>query len=70
MKKFLLTASMLVMGVVATFAQVPDASKWKVGDDISNDISWGNLSFESDPMDYWTMKADNATSPPKSGGAF
>jgi hypothetical protein len=39
MKKFLLTASMLVMGVVATFAQVPDASKWKVGDEITNDIS-------------------------------
>lgn len=70
MKKFLLTASMLVMGVVATFAQVPDASKWKVGDEITNDISWGNLSFESDPMDYWTLKADNATSPTKTGGAF
>lgn len=70
MKKFLLTASMLVMGVVATFAQVPDASKWKVGDEITNDISWGNLSFESDPMDYWTLKADNATSPTTTGGAF
>lgn len=70
MKKFLLTASMLVMGIVATFAQVPDASKWKVGDEITKDISWGNLSFESDPMDYWTLKADNTTSPTTKGGAF
>ncbi len=70
MKKFLLTASMLIMGVVATFAQMPDASKWKVGDEITNDVGWGNLSFESNPMDFWTLKADNATSPTTTGGAF
>ena len=70
MKKLLLTASMLVMGVVAMFAQMPDASKWKVGDEITNDVGWGNLSFESNPMDFWTLKADNATSPTTTGGAF
>lgn len=44
MKKFLLTASMLVMGVVATFAQsVPDASTWKAGDELEGIIK--NPSF-------------------------
>ena len=38
MKKLLLTASMLVMGVVAMFAQ-----NWAVGDEITGKI--GNPSF-------------------------
>ena len=38
MKKFLLTASMLMMGVVATFAQ-----NWEVGQEITGKI--GNPSF-------------------------
>ena len=48
MKKFLLTASMLVMGVVATFAQ-----NWKVGDEITGKI--GNPSFTEEEIAPWTF---------------
>ncbi len=63
MKKFLLTASMLIMGVVATFAQ-----KWEVGQEITNEIGWGNLSFENSPMDFWKVDASGSTT--QTGGAF
>lgn len=63
MKKFLLTASMLMMGVVATFAQ-----KWEVGQEITNEIGWGNLSFENTPMDFWKVDASGSTT--QTGGAF
>ena len=63
MKKFLLTASMLMMGVVATFAQ-----NWEVGQEITNEIGWGNLSFENSPMDFWKVEASG--SPTTTGGAF
>ena len=48
MKKFLLMASMLVMGVVATFAQ-----NWAVGDEITGKI--GNPSFTEDAIAPWTF---------------
>ena len=48
MKKFLLTASMLVMGVVATFAQ-----NWRVGEEITGKI--GNPSFTEDAIAPWTF---------------
>lgn len=64
MKKFLLTAAMLVMGFVATFAQ-----NWEVGQDITADLEWGNLSFTNNPMDYWeTNKANGSVT--TTGGAF
>lgn len=48
MKKMLLTASLLFAGMTTTFAQVPDASGWKEGDDITDKVNWGNLSFMED----------------------
>ena len=48
MKKFLLTASMLIMGVVATFAQ-----KWEVGQEITGKI--GNPSFTDADIAPWTF---------------
>ena len=48
MKKFLLTASMLLMGVVAMFAQ-----DWAVGDEITDKI--GNPSFLDDNISPWTF---------------
>ncbi len=48
MKKFLLTASMLMMGVVATFAQ-----KWEVGQEITGKI--GNPSFTDADIAPWTF---------------
>ena len=71
MKKFLLSAAMLLLGAVATFAQeIPDASSWNVGDEITNQVGWGNLSFEDSPMDYWQFTATDMTSPTTTGGAF
>ena len=68
MKKFLLTASMLVMGIVATFAQELSAANWKEGQEITNEIGWGNLSFENTPMDFWKVDASGSTT--QTGGAF
>ena len=48
MKKFLLTASMLIMGIVATFAQ-----DWAVGDEITGKI--GNPSFTDASIAPWTF---------------
>ena len=58
MKKVLLASSLLLASVISAFAQVPDASGWKVEDDISNQIGWGNLNFTNSPMDYWTLTSD------------
>ena len=68
MKKFLLSATLLLMGAVATFAQeIPDGSGWQPGDDITDQLSWGNLSFTADPMTDWTLKPGSGTT---TGGAF
>ena len=68
MKKFLLAASMLFMGVVATFAQNDlDASSWTVGDEITSELSWGNLDFTANPMTDWTLGPGSGTT---TGGAF
>ena len=56
MKKTLLTASLLLASMTSVFAQMPDASQWKVGDEITDKVGWGNLSFENDPMDYWRLE--------------
>lgn len=71
MKKFLLAASMLLVGIVATFAQdKPDASNWSKGDEITNELNWGNLDFTANPMSDWTLKATKMDSPTTTGGAF
>lgn len=75
MKKMLLTASMLFVGVTATFAQVPDASGWKKGDDITDKVNWGNLSFSDEAsespsgMNYWKLDASKGSFT-KTGGLF
>jgi hypothetical protein len=69
MKKFLLTASMLVMGVVATFAQnVPDASKWTVGQEVEGIIQ--NPSFTTPSVDGIVWKYTDAPSPNVDVGLF
>ena len=75
MKKMLLTASMLFVGVTATFAQVPDASGWQKGDDITDKVNWGNLSFSDAPsespsgMNYWKLESTKGAFT-KTGGLF
>ena len=67
MKKFLLTASMLVMGIVATFAQdVSDASKWQVGDEVTDVIK--NPSWKDATNKDWTVNSQGG--PTVTGGAF
>ncbi len=69
MKKALLLTSCLLLGMTKLSAQVPDASKWKVGDDITDQVSWGNLSFENDPMDFWKFESTKGTTT-TTGGLF
>ena len=75
MKKMLLTASMLFVGVTATFAQVPDASGWQKGDDITDKVNWGNLSFSDEAsdspsgMNYWKLESTKGAFT-KTGGLF
>jgi len=61
MKKLLLAAAMLLTGASA-FA-------WNVGDEITDQVSWGNLSFESNPMDYWTIELSSGSTT-QTGGLF
>ena len=71
MKKTLLTASLLLASMTSVFAQVPDASQWKVGDEITDKVGWGNLSFENDPMDYWHLERfEEKGNLTLTGGAF
>ena len=60
MKKFLLTASMLMMGVVATFAQ-----NWEVGQEITGKI--GNPSFTEDDKAPWNFDYSGGN-PTSTGG--
>ncbi len=69
MKKLLLTAAFAIMSFAAFAQDAPDASTWKVGDDVSEAVNFGNLSFESDPMDYWTFKSSKGSTTTK-GGLF
>lgn len=73
MKKILLFASLLLTSMT-TFAQMPDASKWQKGDEITGQIGWGNLSFEEPEgaegsMNYWKLDG-SAGGFTKSGGLF
>lgn len=60
MKKLLLSAAMLLFGASA-FA-------WNVGEEITDQVTWGNLSFQSSPMDYWTFEGTGSTT--QTGGLF
>lgn len=60
MKKFLLTASMLLMGVVAMFAQ-----GWAVGDEIADKI--GNPSFMEENIAPWTFDHSGGSTTEKGG---
>ncbi len=68
MRKSLLAAVMTIS--TATFAQMPDASSWTKGQDISDKIAWGNLKFENDPMDFWKFEKSEGGSTTTTGGLF
>lgn len=72
----LLTASLLFAGMTTTFAQVPDASGWQKGDDITDKVNWGNLSFADEAstespsgMNFWKLESSKGSFT-KTGGLF
>lgn len=69
MKKILLTASLLIASMSATFAQVPDASKWKVGEEITEAAGLGNPSFENPTKDPWQFTTSKGSTT-ETGGLF
>ncbi|MBQ0022772.1 MAG: hypothetical protein KBT29_05990 [Prevotellaceae bacterium] len=64
MRKLLLTASLLIASMTASFAQT-----WNVGQEITDQVKWGNLSFENNPMDFWKYEASKGSTT-QTGGLF
>ena len=60
---------MLFVGMTATYAQVPDASSWKVGDEITDQIGWGNLTFDQPDFTPWHLESSKGSFT-KSAGLF
>lgn len=60
----LLLSTLLTMSVTAASAQ-----PWTVGQEITDQLEWGNLSFENNPMDYWTITLSKGSTT-QSGGLF
>ena len=61
MKKILLSASLLLAGMMTSYAQVPDASQWTKGQEITEAVNFGNPSFENDPFDYWQLESSKGS---------
>lgn len=61
--------TLIMVLFAATTMNAQDASSWKPGDEITDQVKWGNLSFQNDPMDYWefTSEGGNTTT---TGGLF
>ena len=61
MKKLLLAASLLITSMTASFAQMPDASQWTKGQEITDQVGWGNLSFENPEFDFWRLESSKGS---------
>ena len=70
MKKVLLAASLLLASMSSAFAQVPDASGWKEGDEITEQVGLGNPNFTNEPADYWIFERGDQGNPTLTGGCF
>lgn len=70
MKKILLSASLLLAGMMTSYAQVPDASQWEEGQEITEQVGFGNPSFENDPFDCWTLKSSKGSVTNKGASLF
>lgn len=68
MKKLLLSAALLC-ATALSYAQMPDASNWKEGDEITEQVSWGNLSFTDATLAPWKL-IRNGGSTTETGGLF
>ena len=69
MKKLLLFMLLVEYAVFNVYAQSLDPSQWEIGDDISETVGFGNLSFENDPMDFWQVDCTKGN-PNTTGGLF
>lgn len=70
MKKILLSASLLFAGMMASYAQVPDASQWEAGQEITEAVGFGNTRFENDPFDFWHLVKSTGDVTNKGEGLF
>lgn len=68
MKKLLLSAALLC-ATALSYAQMPDASSWKEGDEITEQVSWGNLSFTDATLAPWKL-IRNGGNTTETGGLF
>lgn len=66
MKKLLLTAAVFL---AASYAQKSVAADWTEGQDITEQVGWGNLSFENEPFDYWKFTSSKGSTT-QTGGLF
>ena len=55
MNKILLS-TLLTMSMTSTYAQ-----SWEVGQEITDAVEWGNLSFQNNPMDYWKLTSSKGS---------
>ena len=69
MKKLLLFAAFAMMSFAAFAQDVPDVSDWKIGDDVSEAVGFGNLSFDTESLEPWVFKTSKGT-PNVTGGLF
>ena len=63
MKRLLLSV-MLLLAASTNFAQT-----WTVGEEITDKVAWGNLSFQDDPFDYWKLESSKGSFT-QTGGLF
>ena len=54
MKKHLLIGVALLLSAAMQAQPAVDPSGWKEGEDVSDAVGFGNRSFESNPLDYWS----------------
>ena len=60
---------LFTLALIACFGITAMAQPWSVGQEITDQVSWGNLSFENDPFDCWTW-IQTSGSTTQTGGSF
>lgn len=60
---------LFTLALAACFGITAMAQPWSEGEEITDQVSWGNLSFENDPFDCWTWIQTNGSTT-QTGGSF
>lgn len=63
MKKF------FTLALFACLSMFAMAQTWEEGEEITDQVNWGNLKFENDPMDFWTWTGTTGSTT-QVGGLF